>query len=368
MLNPIAAAKNIGKANKALASEVQIIQGFANCIKEQPEINYQENPFLKKYANTINPGLSLAKAHADRYLKHIQPELIQNIDNISNYYAVHNAIVTSTTKENTKQKWVESLSYLRKMSVRYQGVAKNTYDMIEKLGDELNKDLSFFQEITLYLYDDFNGLKGSLKELNDNLDELQNERDKYQDGIIAAGVIEGLSIVLIGIGTTRIKFLEGREFLGKIVRYGGCVLCVLGLAGLAITGGAMIGLDKEIAIKNNQISLNKTELQLITGISSTYKTLTKRITKAIVATHNLRNAWQLLEVDLTAMIDNINDGSLQPDQAHALLLNAKNTIIKRITIDIKTIKSQLNGVTIINAKPDQSLEDTVSKIIQSTAV
>ena len=68
------------------------------------------------------------------------------------------------------------------------------------------------------------------------------------------------------------------------------------------------------------------------------------------------------------MIDNINDGSLQPDQAHALLLNAKNTIIKRINIDIKTIKSQLNGVTIINAKPDQSLEDTVSKIIQSIAV
>ena len=68
--------KNIEIANKSLAYQSIIIEGYANNIEQQPEVNLLDMPILKNYQYPINHGIRAAKSHANTYM--ILPKYFYN--------------------------------------------------------------------------------------------------------------------------------------------------------------------------------------------------------------------------------------------------------------------------------------------------
>ena len=101
-----------GQAGQALQ-----IQTYCNSVKQQVSVDFSQFPNLKDNQTQINQGLDVAKGHADLYLNQIQPQIITNISNISNYYALQNAIPTVLPPGSTKAQWLRQLNVIKEQAV-----------------------------------------------------------------------------------------------------------------------------------------------------------------------------------------------------------------------------------------------------------
>ena len=363
MSNPEKTAKNIDNANKVLASEALTIQGYANCIKEQPKIDFSQVSYGKKYADLINKNLMTAKVYADNYLKKIQPKLIKNINNIINFYALHNAIATSIPRGDTEHQWIDCLSLLYKTSLDYQMESNQTFTMLKKLSKKLNRNSLLFANTIRDFNKALNGPTGDLKILEEDIKNLQEKYDKYLDSIIGVAASLGLAISAIIVG----KFVKivPQSIKNKLV-YGGVAIIVPGTPTIITLVTLMLSAHHKIADKIDNAEKLKSEIKMATAVSNGYSSLTKKMTKAVVASTKMENAWHLLSNDLGRMVNDLKIGIIKAEQTRYIYLNASNRVLRKVISDIDIIKSQLNGVAIIKMKEGDKFEDTVTREIQST--
>lgn len=352
MPDPSQAAQNINDANNAQSSQALIIQAYANSINEQPTVNFSGEPNLATFQTQINDGLATAQSHANNYLNNIQPSIIQNIANISNYYALNNAVATSLPEGSTEQQWIESLTALQLQSSNFQSAANGVVTQLQTLHGDLTTDTASFATTVQNLNTAVNGDNGVLASINDELSSIQGKID----GAIAGIVTSGLAIVggafLIAVGSIA-DFVTAGTSTPAVV--GGIGIVVSGIGGETASAITLSNLNNEKASLLSEKASLTAEVSLATAISSGYQGLLNQVTNAVSAATQMQNAWSFLSSDLGSMISDLQNGIQSPDQIRTIFLTAANTEIQTVLTDINTIKGQMAGVTNIVASAGQTV-------------
>ncbi|MCP4425497.1 MAG: alpha-helical pore-forming toxin family protein [Chloroflexi bacterium] len=356
MNKTILAAQQIDKANKVQTSQAMLIQQYANSIKEQPKVDFSGFKTLGKFETGINTGLGTAQAHADNYLNAIQPNIIINITNIGNYYALHNAVASTLPPGSTEQAWVATLSALMEQSQTYQSDAKAVVGSLQSLHNDLTSDSAAFSQTVSQLNAAVKGDNGVLASISDQLSTIQSDID----GAIAGIVLSGLAI----IGGV---FMTAVGAIAEFVTAGTSTALVLG--GLAVTAAGIGGeVASAITLKNlndskatllKQKSTLNAEVNLAQGISSSYQSLGNQVKTAVDAATAMENAWNFLSGDLGSLVNDLNQGIQNTNQVRTLFLTAANSEVSAVTKDISTIKAQMAGVQKVNVPKGTTVGDAI---------
>jgi non-hemolytic enterotoxin B/C len=352
-----AIAMNSAMANQS--GQALQIQNYCNSVKEQVPVDFNRFPNLKDNEIQINTGLATAKGHADNYLNVIQPQIITNISNISNYYALHSAIPAVLPKGSTKQQWISQLSALKEQAVDNQQTSKDTRKIITDLHGTLVTDTSNFTAIVVNLNSLVDGDNGVLSKLNGDIDSINAAIDGAIAGIVAGGllVIGGAFVTAIGAVT---DFVTAGASTPVVI--GGVAMMLAGAGG--ITAGSIVlhnSLNARQGLYQDRSNL-KSEVKIASGISSGYTGLSNQAKNAVTAATQMGNAWDSLTSDLGSLITDLDKGITSTDAVRQLWLTAGNTTVKTIITDISTIKVQMAGVSPLAVPQNVTIADFVSNL------
>ena len=356
MPNPGEVARLINNKNKGLISQSLIIQAYAVSANEQPQVNFSGDKKLEPFQIEINTYLTKAKINANNYLNKIVPSMIVNINNISNYFALHNAIATQLPHDSSINIWIQSLKVLKDISIRYQQKAEEIVILLKILSDKLTVDSAAFENTVDTLSNTVNVDKEELSIFDKKMKNITTNID----GTIVGEVFSGLGLigcaVLILLGETLVYYTG----LGKTPLIIGSVgLLLAGTGGATVSAITQIGLLKQKREVNNKESRVKAEVKLATGICNAFRIFSKRIGDAIKAADQMGNAWSFLKNDLDSTVKNIKEGIMSTKQVRTILLTAENGVIKAVLDDINIIKNQMTGVNVINKNLKNGLDQTI---------
>ena len=351
-------AYTINDANKSQISKALIIQAYCNSVAQQPLVNFGDNAHLGTFQKRINDGLTSAKSHASHYLKVIQPEIIKNMSNIGNYYAIQNSVPITLPEGSTEADWISALSALKDKGIIYQRQARNTADLLNTLHDELTMDVNSFETTVYELNNAVEGDIGALNSINKRLAIVQDEID----AAIAAVVIGAFTIVggVIMICVGAITEFATAGITTSVVIAGIGIL----VTGINVETASAIALSnlyenkKYLLISESEI---KIEVNLATGIKSGYTSLLKHVKDAVSASLVMENAWKSISADLGTMINGLQNGIMSTGQIRNIFLTEANNNVKIVIEDLSRIKLQMAGIIESVAKNG----DTISEAIKS---
>lgn len=359
-------ASAINSANKAQSTHGLIIQTYCQSVKSQPNVNFVGFNNLAKYQIEINTGLGQAQAHADTYLNVIQPNIISNISNISNYYALHSAIPIVLPSGSTEEQWIEVLSALQQMAATYQGTAEATVISMNGLFNNLTTDSASFTKTVSELNAVVNGDKGMLKQYEKDLANIESNIG----GQIAGIVVSGLAIVG-GIFITAVGAIAGFVTAGTsgYLVAGGIAIIVAGVSGTVAASLVLRSLYSEKAKILNDQSILSSEVALALGIGTAFSTLSTEVGGAIISARQMSTAWSFLGNDLRTVSDDLKNGILKADMARTLFLKAADSQLqKAVVTDIEIIKAQMTGVQQLDVVPNRSMADTIDALERQVAM
>ena len=346
-----------GMANQS--GQALQIQNYCNSVKMQAPVDFSLFPDLKDNQTEINNGLTVAKGHADKYLNTIQPQIITNITNIDNYYALHSAIPTVLPPGSTNAQWVKQLTVLKEQAEMYQKLSSDTKLIIISLHDDLTTDATHFQSIVTNLNSKVDGDKGVLSELDGEISKI----NAAIGGAIAGIVVGGLLIVGGAFVTAVGAVAEfGSAGTSTLVVIGGVAMMVAGAAG--ITAGAIVlakSLDARDGLYRKKSTL-KSEVKIASAISHGYAGLKNQAANAVTAATQMGNAWDALTGDLGSLAYDLNKGIISADAVRQLWLTAADTTVKTVITDVRTIKAQMAGVSPLSVPQGATISDFVQKL------
>lgn len=358
----IQAAKQISAANAAQSSQALVVQGYANSVLQQPQIDLTRFANLKAINTDLNNGLATAKTHANNYLNVLQPSIISNITNIGNYYALHNAVATALPDGSTEAQWIATLSAIKEQSDQYASDAAAVVSALKKFHGDLTSDASSFAGFVTKLNTAVNGDNGILKSNQDQLDSIQSKID----GAIAGIALSGL-MILGGVFVTAVGAIADFVTAGAStpVVVGGIAMIAAGVGGevaSALTLKALNGSKADLLQQNAQL---KDEVKAATGIGSAYSSLTTQLSSAVTAASNMQNAWGFLQGNLTNLVNDLQGGVTSAGAVRALFLTAAQTEITNVGNDITTIKGQMTGAQTISAPAGKTVGDAILSYAQA---
>ena len=362
MPNTAMRARDIGIANKTLASEALILQGYADCFNVQPKIDIRSLTTLVKYQSQINNFFTKAKSHSNYYLNIIQPEIINNIENISNYYALHSAL-DSLVSKTADEDFIYNIKLLQSYSRKYKEDVNRLTNALEYYKMNIVNDNLSFSEIIINMN---KALFGDNELLNSFSRDLQNI-----DLQISNCLAGKLGSILLGIGSLILmvgSFLG--EFKTKLAKYSYNIFTfVFGLSTVGATITIPLLCQNLERKKDNILSkkaLLQFEIKYAAAISSNYKTLENRAIKAIAAADKLGDAWRAVIYDLDVLLNNLRSGLVSSGNARKMFIFGAGTAIKKIIRDTNLIKVKMSGVTVLRAKPGQTVINFLENIVKST--
>ncbi|ODP97834.1 HBL/NHE enterotoxin family protein [Salinivibrio sp. SS2] len=348
---------NQGMAHQS--SQALQIQNFCNSVLQQVPVDFSQFPNLKDNETQINHGLDTAKKHANSYLSDIQPQIITNISNISNYYQLHNAIPAVLPKGATKQEWLKQLQALRDQALAYQETSKGTKLIIVDLNNNLITDSKNFQAIVVDLNSKVQGDNGVLSQLDGEIDKINAAIDGAIAGIVAGGllVIGGAFVTAIGAVA---DFVTAGTSTPVVI--GGVAMMVAGTAG--ITAGSIVlhnSLNARQDLYQKKSNL-KAEVNLASQIGSGYRGLQVQAQNSVNAATQMANAWDALTSDLGTMIADLDKGITSTDSLRELWLTAADGTVKTVLTDVNTIKAQMAGVSELSVPKNTTIADFVGNL------
>ena len=360
----ILAAKRLTDANKTQTSQGLIIQAYSNSINQQPKVDFSGTPSLKLLQGQINSGLDLAQEHANEYLNVIQPNLIQNISNIGNYYALHNAVPTTLPPGSTDQEWLSTLMALKEQAQDYESDAKNVVVSLKRLTADLSTDTRNFSEIVKNLNSAVNGDNGVMASIDNELATIQNGIDDAIGGIVMSSLSVVGGVIMIVVGAVA-EFEKAGTSTALII--GGIGFLAAGVGGEVAAGITLANMNDEKAKLLAKKATLKEEVKLALGQSNAYTSFKNQADDALDASKDMSSAWAFLGDDLDTMSKDLSKGIINTGQLRNTFLTFANTQLTRVVHDIDTIKAQLSGVINVPAKHGQSLSQTLRELSQKHA-
>lgn len=354
-------AININDANKKQSGQALIIQAYANSVKEQPKVDFGGQDHLKIYEKQINDKLATAQVHADNYLNVIQPQIIQNITNIGNYYALHNAVPSTLPEGSTEEQWIEVLTALQVQADEYRMDADGIVIILRTLRDDLTIDTASFSATVNDLNVVVNGDNGILAADAKQLSDIQGKIDGAIGAIVASGlgIVGGVVLICVGAFATCVT---GPAATSCVI--GGITLVVAGVGGEIAAGITLKNLnDQKANIISEEAKLTE-EVKSATAISSGYQGLLSQVKNAVDAASAMENAWLFLSNDLKSMVNDLRNGIKKSGDIRKIFLTAADTEVKVVIQDIETIKGQMAGVRCIVAMPGQTVGEAIMDAVK----
>lgn len=353
----------------ATASMAQVtvglqLQAYCNSVREQPTVNLSSFDNLAKYGAQINAGLASAQARAVDYIDRIQPAIILNVANISNYFDLHSAISTTLPEGSTKKEWLDSLAAVKEQADEYKHHSDGIVNLLKPLNGGLTTDVASFARTVSELSAAVEGDNGTLAQLDHDLSDIQGKIG----GTIAGIVISGLAVigggVLILVGALAEAVTGG---LATALVVGGAAILIAGVGGTIGAGIALGGLfDQQANLINRKTSL-RSELQLATLMKGKFADLRDQAGTAVQAATAMQNAWEFLGADLGNLSADLNKGIIGTDTIRKIWLTTANSAIKPVADDIVTIKQQMTGITTRVAPAGTTIGAYVTQAAQELA-
>jgi len=350
------AAKQISTTNKAQSGLALLIQAYCNSVNEQPAVDFTGITGLEQAQAAINAGLATAQAHANNYLNNIQPNIITNIANIGNYYALHNAVATTLPPGTSKADWIAALTALSTQSAAYQTAANGVVTSLNTLHANLTADTASFAGAVSNLNAAVNGDNGVLASDRAEVDALQSKIDGAIAGVALSGLAIAGGVFLVAVGGIA-DFVTAGTSTPLVVA--GIAVVAAGIGGEVASALTLSNLNSQKATLLQQESTLTTEVALATGISSGYSSLGTQVKNAVDAATAMENAWNFLSSDLGSLITDLNNGTVDDGILQKVFLTAANTVIQTLIQDITTIKSQMTGITTITVAPGQTVGEAI---------
>jgi hypothetical protein len=299
-----------------------------------------------------------AQTHANNYLGVIQPSIINNLGNISNYYTFLSALPMALPGGSTESAWITYLQALQAQISSYQQSFGLITTNLTTLNSNLGTDSGSFNSTVAKLNAAVSGDNGVLTTINDDLNSI----DKSIGGCIAGTASSGLAIAgggfMIAVGGITDFVIAGASTPLVI---GGVAVLTVGIGGEVALATTLNNLYNQKSDLLKQKSTLISEVNLALGISSGYLQFAAQVTNAMQAIIQMNNAWQSLGSDLSNMIQDLQNGNLAPDVLRNLLLTASNNLIPTINTDITLIKSQMEGIYESNSG-NENLGDYVTNL------
>jgi len=351
MIDQNKTATALRAAATSQTSAALLIQVYAVGIKEQPLVDFSNEPHLLQYQDAINDGLNTAKDHAANYLTLIQPALLRNIFDISNYYALHNAIPSVCPEGTTVAQWIANLTELQIASTNYLNNITRILATLTELEDELKVDVEAFRVMVQDLNTAVNGDGGILQQDANALAGIQTRIDVAIAAMTLgiAAMIGGVIMIIIGaVAPVALPLVVG-----------GVSMLGVGTTAMITSAVLLADLNNEKAQLLYQESQLNAEVTFAMGVSSGYKSWHSKVSDALGAAKIMFAAWQDLDTDLTTMISELNSGITSPDALRKAFLDAANSEIATVVANVNTIKLQMDGIQTVVATPGQSVGDAV---------
>jgi non-hemolytic enterotoxin B/C len=343
-MNPIT-DKTMAPAQSSI-SQGMTVQAYCNSVLSQPKVDFTGFSGLLSYQTDINNGLTTAQTHANTYLTSIQPAIITNLSNISNYYALLGALPIALPAGTTEAVWLANLQAVQTQISTYQTSCSGIVTSLTNLNSNLGTDTASFNSTVTRLNSAVNGDNGVLATINDNIDSI----DKSIAGCIAGTALSGLAIAggvfMIAVGGIT-DFITAGASTPLVV--GGVAVLAAGIGGEVASAVTLKNLYAEKSDLLQQKSTLTAEVNLASGICSGYKQLATQATSAMLAVTQMNNAWQSLGSDIGNMSQDLQKGIVSPDVLRGLFLAASNNLIPTINTDITIIKNQMEGIKQLNS-------------------
>lgn len=351
------AARQISDASKKQSAQGLLVQTYCNSVLQQPNVNLVGTPTLATYQTKINDGLAKAKDNANLYLNKIQPMIITNMADISDYCDLYKSVPIALPENSSKQDWISTLHALKDEAVMYTANAASVVQALQDLNGRINGDSVYLTETVSLFNTAVTGDNGVLASIKTQLDDIQGKIDGTIAGIVVSGlaISGGVFITAVGeiasfvtAGTSTPLVLAGIGLIAAGV--GGTVASSIVLANLNDSKGTLL---------RQQASLTA-EVSLALGISSGYQSLSGQAKQALDATIQMKNAWDFLTNDLNNLIKNMERGTPSAAAMRALFLATANGNMTSVQKDVDIIKRQMTGVS-VNVAPKNVMISTYIK-------
>ena len=366
MTGPTDKIGNISDANRSQVGVGLQVEQYCNAVLEQPNVDFTgfNNPALTKSEGEINTGLATAKAHAQTYLRQIQPSIISNVVNIGNYFALHNAVAATLPPGSTEQQWLSVLGSMREQAEGYRTHAADIATMLGTFHDGLTTDVASFSKTVATLNSVVDGDNGALAQLDKDLADMQGKIDGCIAGIVLSGLAIAGGVFLVIVGAVADFVTAGTST--PVIVLGGAIIAA-GIGGEVASALTLAGLQKASAGIMTQKSTLNSEVKLATAIGTGYGSLRDNAKNAVEAAGKMKSAWEYLKDDLGALSDDLQNGIKSTDVVRTLFLNAAGTAVKTVITDTNIIKGQMTGTQLLIAPAGQSVSDYVVQVAQKQA-
>ena len=335
--------KAMGTGIKGQSSQALIVQSYSLSTIKQPKVDFSGFDKLKTIGVDINNGLTSATNNGNYYLNTLQPAMIHTITDLDAYFNLNNALAVALNPSTPAATAIAQLQAVQKEVTGYQQKSNKLVTDLQSFRTKLSTDSSNFKGYTTKLNSIVNGDNGVLSSINDQLGNI----DGKIDGAIAGTVLSGLAIAggvfMIAVGGIA-DFVTAGASTPLVVA--GIGVVAAGVGGEVASAVILANLIKEKNTLLTQKSQLKSEVNLVTGVSSGLESLYKQASSATEATQQMANAWNTLDGHLGNMISEVQSGQTTVDSIRNLFQIAAQGTVKDIQQDANTIKGQLNGVSV----------------------
>lgn len=328
---------------KGQSSQALIVQSYSLSSIAQPHVDFSGFDKLKQINVDINNGLDTAKTNGNYYLNTLQPSMITTITDLDAYFNLNNALAQALNPNTPADLAIQQLKAVQQSVTGYKSKTDKLVIDLQSFRTKLSTDASNFKGYTTKLNSIVNGDQGVLSEINDQLDSI----DSKIDGAIAGTVLSGLAIAggvfMIAVGGIADFVTAGASTPLVVAGVGVVAAGVGGEVASAVILGNLLKEKGNLLTEKSQL---KSEVNLVTGVSSGLDSLDKQASSAAEATQQMANAWNTLDGHLGNMISEVQSGQTTVDSIRNLFQIAAQGTVKDIQQDSTTIKGQLAGVKI----------------------
>lgn len=341
-------AAHVSAANKDQNAVGLRIQGYCETVLEQPPVDFNTavNTTLKASEGEINAGLANAKDHAKFYLRTVQPAIITNVTNISNYFALHDAVSASLPEGATEKEWVAMLQAMKEQADDYVAHSRGVAGMIGSFHDDLTTDVASFAKSATTMNAAVQGDNGVLAQLARDIAGVQGKIDGAIAGIVLSGLAIAGGVFMVAIGALA-EFVTGGAATALVV--GGLTIVAAGVGGEVASALTLVALQKQQSEWLTNEKRLKDEVVLVQGMTTSFASLRDQAKQAVAAATAMQNAWQFLSDDLGSLSGDLEKGIQNTGALRKLFLTASNTVVRTVITDTEIIKTQMTGVVLQKA-------------------
>jgi superoxide dismutase len=328
-------------------------------VKKQPLVNKdQVDPTKYKnivgFMDQINSRIVVAQNHATYYEDTVFPAAQKTITNIQSYYQLHQLVPSVLPKGSTTQEWIKMLGQLKDQAGAFQVEAKNMSGDLGDLRNKLEADVADFADIVNKLNTAVNGDKGVLKDINNQLSDLQGKIAGAIAGITlsAIAILAGVFVCLVGAVA---GFVTGGT--STVVVLGGAAIIAAGIGGEVASALMLKGMQDAQADLTRTRETLTSEVKFATTLSTNYGSLSQQMSAAADAAEAMKGSWDFLSDGLDDLSNKLQKGIVSSDGVQQLWLASSNAAVNNVVTDATNIINNLATRQNLVAPTGQTIGD-----------